>query len=79
MAHLEGMNCGLLQYASNRAHVIRALREQTPQGSVERALTDLLLSMEREAFGKTFSADVGDMQQPGHQAFVSVMSQALRS
>lgn len=79
VAHLEGLNSGLLQYASNRAHMIRGLREKTAEGTIERALTDLMLTIEREAFCKTFSADVTDNQEPGHQAFVSVMSRALRS
>jgi hypothetical protein len=79
VAHLEGLSAGLLQYASNRANLIRTLRDKTPSGTVERGLMDLLLTMEREAFCKTFSADVTDDQQDGHQSFVSVMSRSLRT
>ncbi len=79
VAYLEGLTAGLLQYDSNRATMVRCVREKTPAGSVERALTDLILTMEREAFAKTFAGEVKDIQQTGHHAFISVMSRSLRS
>ncbi len=79
VAHLEGLNAALTQYMSNRGNIIRSLRDTLPAGTVERGIADLLLTLEREAYAKVFANEVGDQQQTGHEAFVSVMSRALRS
>lgn len=79
VAYLEGVNGTMLYFMSNRGHTIRAMRQKTAEGSVERAFADLMLCIEREAFSKAFGNEVPDCQQQGHETFISAMSRCLRS
>ncbi len=78
VAYLEGLTTGFLHYSSNRANILSALRERLPTGSVERGLADLLFTLERDAYAKTFGVEVTGEQEAGHEAFISTMSRALR-
>ena len=79
VAYLEGVNAILLQYLSNRGHIVRGVREGLQPGTIERGLMDLMITVERDAFGKAYATEVNDAQQSGHDSFVTIMSRALRS
>ncbi len=78
VAYLEGLTTGFLHYSSNRVHILNALRDKLPEGSVERGLVDLLFTLERDSYAKTFALEVTGEQEAGHEAFISTMSRALR-
>ena len=79
LAFLEGQNATLIQFISNRGHIVRCLREKLEPGTVERGLIDLILTLEREAFAKAFALEVAPAQQAGHESFVSTVGRSLRS
>ncbi len=78
VARLEGLMESFLQYSFSRGKILNALSTRLPEGTVERGLVDLMFTLERDAFAKTFAIELQGDQQAGHEAFVSLMSKALR-